>query len=247
MNGVIIILLQELCLIINVLICFGIPIGGFLLIRKKGQHLLKPFLVGMSAFFISQILIRLPILQFILPHFLWFERFQYAKIPYFLFLGFTAGIFEETARLIFFKLFLKDHYQLYDGLAFGLGHGGIEAMLLVGLNAIAYLILNPLGKAGLETTDSLSILAGGIERIFAITYHVGATLLILYGIRQGKSILFTLFAILLHGILDSGSIILLDVLHFSNWWVEICLMFFSTFVLLIGLRLFGVRWKKKSS
>ena len=77
MNGVNNILLQELCLLFNTLICFGIPIIGLLLLRKRAEFVIRPFLFGMAAFFVSQILIRIPLLQFVLPNFKWFLTLHY--------------------------------------------------------------------------------------------------------------------------------------------------------------------------
>lgn len=44
-------------------------------------------------------------------------------------LGLLAGIFEETARYILFKLILKNTRSWKEGILVGLGHGGIEALL----------------------------------------------------------------------------------------------------------------------
>ena len=46
--------------------------------------------------------------------------------------GLMAGVFEETGRYVSFKWFLKKETRIQDGLSYGIGHGGIEAMLIVG-------------------------------------------------------------------------------------------------------------------
>ena len=50
-------------------------------------------------------------------------------------------------------------------------------------------------------------LAGG-ERLYAIAFHVGASLLVLYGICMGKTVRYLLGAIALHTLLDAAIIIL---------------------------------------
>ncbi|WOO38152.1 YhfC family glutamic-type intramembrane protease [Anaerocolumna sp. AGMB13020] len=232
------ILLQELCLGFDVFLCFGIPIIGFLLLRKKADRMLKPFLLGMAAFVISQMLIRIPLLQYVLPNFQWFLMLQTQPYAYGIFLGVTAGIFEETARLLFLQKFLKGNTRLWDGLSFGLGHGGIEAILLVGINNLTALILYPLGYLNLSDMSYFSILLGGIERIFAIAFHTGATLVVLHGIRVQKSGRYTLLAILLHGLLDSMLVILPAAFSISTAGLEIYIMVVSFLVLFFGLRLF---------
>ena len=62
--------------------------------------------------------------------------------------SFTAGLFEETGRLVVMLLLLKAFHRLADGLAFGLGHGGLEAMLLVGLTYVSNLVLAVLMNTG---------------------------------------------------------------------------------------------------
>jgi Predicted membrane protein len=239
MNGGRSILLQELCLLIDVIICFGIPIAGILILKKRYGKVSKPFFIGMAAFVVSQILIRIPILSLVLPNFTWFLTLQLNPYLYGIFLGLSAGVFEETARLIFMKLFLKGRTHKADGLAFGLGHGGIEAMLIVGVGCISSMILYPMGTVDLSGVGYLSLLTGGIERIFAISFHIGASLIILYGIRENKALRYTLLAILLHGLLDSMLVILPAAIGLGSFGLELYIMIVSLLVLAFGLWLFS--------
>ena len=50
-------------------------------------------------------------------------------------LGLLAGIFEDTARLILFKFGLKNVKTWAEGVLVGAGHGGVEAVLLGGLDS----------------------------------------------------------------------------------------------------------------
>ena len=53
--------------------------------------------------------------------------------------GLTAGIFEELGRLLPSSSYKK--YQEYkDGFAYGIGHGGIESILVGGFSAFQALI-----------------------------------------------------------------------------------------------------------
>lgn len=244
MNGVIHILLQEFCLILNILICFGIPLGGLFLIKRKEKRLLKAFFTGMLAFLISQVFIRLPLLLYVLPNFFWFQILNTRLVLKALFYGFSAGIFEESARLIFMKLFLKENQSLYHGIAFGLGHGGIEAILFVGLSSLIYAISTPLNLLSLPSSTA-SLFLGGMERIFAITFHVGASLIVLHGIRANKIFLFTLCSIILHGILDSASLLLPAFFDWNSITLELFIMFFSIATLFFGIFLFITKNKKK--
>lgn len=208
-----------ICLVINLIICFGIPIG-YLIYATRKRRGVRAFLTGALVFFVSQILLRLPILRFVLPNMDWYLYMSsFHPIIYSLFLGITAGLFEEGGRFIGFKYALKKNRSWEDGIAFGMGHGGIEAMLITGAANINYLLsllsLNngtynstSLGMDAAKAAEffnsltSIGILTAGIERIFAITIHVGLTLVVLYGINKNKG-LYLLLAILIHGVIDS--------------------------------------------
>ena len=100
-----------------------------------------------------------------------------------------AALFEETARLIFFKwLEKKRTFEDSDALAYGLGHGGLELLYLGMGSLISLLILfsllessnpdlaNLLPKNTLETVQSLSgwqVYLLGVERVLALVMQIG--------------------------------------------------------------------------
>ena len=227
MNGENHILLQELCLILDIFICFGIPIGGYALLHKKSVKGMKIFLLGVASFVVSQVCIRLPILQLVLPGMPWFLKMQQNPWLYGLFLGLTAGIFEECARLIFMKAGMHRNLSFPETILFGLGHGGIEAILFLGISCII-LMFAP------GDTGCAGILTAGLERISAITFHVGASLIVAGGINRKKNMRFTGFAIFLHTILDASSYITVQVFHVGMAALEICLLAVSILTFFIG-------------
>jgi uncharacterized membrane protein YhfC len=134
-----------------------------------------------------------------------------------------AGIFEETGRYIAFTYILKKHRRWKDGIAYGIGHGGIESVVIGGLSFFGLMItaimfnkgqmpgmeglppdaaqqLNEL-KQSMITSGWYMYLLGGIERIMAVVTHIGFTMVVLYGVRNRKP-LFLLYAILLHAGMD---------------------------------------------
>jgi uncharacterized membrane protein YhfC len=219
---------------LNVLICFGIPIVGTIWIGRKYGRVLKPFLIGAAAFTLSQLVLRIPLITMVLPNFTWYQLMQLNPYLSGVFLGLTAGIFEETARLIFMKQFLKNRTRKEDGLAFGLGHGGIEAMLLVGINGIVTMFMYPAGYIDLADVGYLTILISGLERISALMFPVGASLIVLYGIRIHHFVRYTFLAILLHALLDSMLVILPASIGLGTMGLEIYILVLSGLVLLYG-------------
>ncbi len=236
-----------LSLLAAIFICFVIPIGGILLINRKKQKLGKAFFIGVLAFTISQMFIRIPILTLVLPKFLWFQVMQTQPVLYGVFLGLTAALFEEGARYIGMRYFLKDKWELKNGIAFGLGHGGIEAILIVGLNYIVILVLIITGDSALVPAAFTpgAVLLGGMERLFAICFHTGESLLIMYGLYTKKSGVFLLAAILLHTICDAAIVILPKMFGVSTIGLEIYFAVLAIAVFIIGIWLYKNKNKRK--
>ena len=56
-------------LFIGIIVCYGLPIAGLVLLMRRRKGAGKAFLWGAAAFVVSQLLIRIPILQLVLPNF----------------------------------------------------------------------------------------------------------------------------------------------------------------------------------
>ena len=85
-------------LVIGIVICYGLPVAGLVMLVRKKKGTGKAFCWGALAFVVSQLLIRIPILQLVLPQFTWFSMLPLYSWGYGLFLGVTAGLAEESAR-----------------------------------------------------------------------------------------------------------------------------------------------------
>ncbi|MBC5624564.1 YhfC family intramembrane metalloprotease [Clostridium sp. NSJ-49] len=239
-----------ICFIVNIIISIGIPLGILIYFAIKKKQFVKPFLVGALVFLVSQVVLRIPLLNGVVAKTDWFYNMSVLNpILYAVFLGLTAGIFEEVGRFIGFEIGLKKNRRWYDGIAFGLGHGGIEAILFAGISSIQNLYVifslnngtfnSSLVGASEETvrgifdsTSSIMVLYGGIERISAIIMHIGFTMLVLYGINKGKKALYLLWAILAHGVVDT-TVVVVQQAGASIHMVElICIVF--AIILLFG-------------
>jgi uncharacterized membrane protein YhfC len=141
-------------------------------------------------------------------------------------LGLLAGIFEETFRSILFKFILKNTRSWKEGLLVGLGHGGIEALLLGILAAVSFVTMIGYRNMDLSTVPSIPAdqlelarqqvaaywsapwymaLMGFIERVFAICLHVSLSVMVLYAIVFGKQVWFWL-ALLWHAFVDAVAV-----------------------------------------
>ncbi len=248
-------------IILDLFICFVLPIIVFVFIQRRYKKTFKSFILGALAFFISQIVLRIPIINSLLPQFAWYNVFQIKYLYlYWIFLGLTAGIFEEIGRLILIKLFMKKNQRFVDGITFGLGHGAIEAMIITGLSFVNILIFSIMINTGTfeanlsnlpQTTASaiyyqctsltpLNTILGGIERIIAMGIHIGLTMIIFEGVRKNKSCLYLIIAISVHSAIDASIGFMSQMFGFSTLIMEIVFALIS-----ISLMIYVFKSKKR--
>ena len=120
-------------------------------------------------------------------------------------LSLTAGLFEETARWLMLQRFATAARGWRNAVMFGAGHGGIEAILLVGGSAIYGIVLLQLGDDLMAQTQSVQerVTMGAQldalyalqwwdsalvvwERVAAVTFHIGAAVLVMQTVLTGR-------------------------------------------------------------
>jgi uncharacterized membrane protein YhfC len=226
-----------ICMIISTIVSFGLPIALFIYFHKKYKAKIIPLIVGMASFFIFASLLEGVVHSIVLGKFALREK----PIIFIIYGALMAGVFEETGRLISFKILKLKYNGIGTGLAYGVGHGGIEAILLAGLammGTIVFSINVNMGNyataenfeqintqvAAIATMPSYYFLISGIERIFAICIHIALSIIVFYSVFAKHKIWLYFFAILLHAIIDVPamlsqvgyikSVILIEVLAF---------------------------------
>ena len=200
-------------------------------VKNKGKGVWKAWLLGAAGFFVLQILIRVPVLN-ILGTFPWFQRFaENQYILYCLILAMTAALFEVVARFAVAKILQKNmNYQ--QGVAAGLGHGGIEAIILIGMtyvNNLLYAVMINSGafdatvaqtgalpvpnaaelvnqlnqiKTALIETPAYAFYLAGYERILCVLFHTAMSLLVCYMVYKKKALLGVGIAFAAHFFVD---------------------------------------------
>lgn len=190
----------------------------------------RPYFVGVLAFFVSQIVLRVPILNVLYSVSEGFNTFCSSLLGGVLVGGLSAGLFEETARLIGAKA-LKKRGQLTfrDGVSFGIGHALCEVVLLVGVSYVCYLVAFTMVNAGTFHTVMVSAgvteeqyqeylqmytsvqpidyAYGLVERCSAVAIHVSNTLLVFYAVRHRRYGYYAL-AVLLHTAFNGLAVVL---------------------------------------
>lgn len=214
--------------VITLLVSFVLPVAVLVVYARKNrkQGIISAWLLGAAGFFVTQILIRLPVLMALQTQ-PWFLKFSQNHLFGYAFgLAFTAGLFELAGRFAVANL-MRKNLNYKRSLAAGLGHGGIEAMLLVGMtyvNNLIYIVMINSGyfdyliaqTAGLgvdisqlelirtqlvSATPALFLLAG-FERVLAMTAHTAMSVLVCYGIANKKTAICVLLCLGIHTFID---------------------------------------------
>ncbi len=135
-------------------------------------------------------------------------------------LGLSAGIFEETARYLVYRYWLKRESAWHEGIMLGLGHGGVESIIVGGLALYALaqvLVLRgenlgnyippdqiELAQAQLTAYWNMpwhTVLLGAVERLAALSFHIGASVIVLQALRR-DNLIWLGIAIAWHALLD---------------------------------------------
>jgi uncharacterized membrane protein YhfC len=201
-----------------------VPIAILIVLGATKRLSGVPLLLGILSFFISQIVVRIPLLT-VFSEQGWFQSFATQFIPYVLVLSFTAGLFEESARLGG-ALLLKKRRSYRDVISFGLGHGFCEVVLLIGLTHInnvlgCVAVNNPGGAIAaifppdvfqifadlLPGVDAAHVYLGILERVFAVVVHIFATVLVFQGVIR-RNWWYYILAIVAHTLVNLVAILL---------------------------------------
>lgn len=217
--------------VFNVFVCMVLPLGVLvaLLVRRRG--LAFSFVLGVATFLVSQVFTRIPLLTYLktTPGFVAFSLVQPALVA--VLVALSAGVFEEGGRYVAMTL-ARRHRTYADALAFGMGHGGVEAFL-VGINSLYALVYRP----DILAANSPGIIAlSGIERLLAMALHIGLSVLVMHAVAHKKP-LWLGVALLLHTLVDAAVGLLplwgLGVAAIEGW-LALCTL--VTAVLALALR-----------
>lgn len=193
-----------------------LPFIFILVLRRKFKIQWVPVLIGAGIFILFAMVLEQVTHMFVL------QPEADGSVPlivdspwlYVLYGVLAAGIFEETGRLFAFLL-MKRKYKVVDSaVSYGIGHGGIEAIIIVGLGMLNSIIIGIMINSGgtiagilppgtaeaLTGTPVYMYVLSIIERVIAISVHIALSILVWVAVmRKGKWWLFPL-AIVLHAL-----------------------------------------------
>ena len=211
--------------VLGIVVPLGIAIWWT--IRKKENF--TTILIGAAVFVLFALLLEKPIQNALILPDHGVSRFINARPVLWAFIvGLFPGVFEETGRFVAFKTVLKKRKNKETSISYGIGHGGIEVIIILGMTYITYLSYAVMINTGTfqtvidqvmaeapdqlgavyQTMDAIATFSFGtlslglLERVGAFLFHVGASILVFYACRDRRKFFLYPLAVLLHTVMD---------------------------------------------
>lgn len=212
-------------LILSLIVPIGAGIAVFL--KWKGRVRISSLFVGAGTFIASAMILERifhTVILFSTGTLITDNLWLYA-----LYGGLAAGLFEETGRFLAMKFFMKKTLSRENAILYGIGHGGTEAILLIGFTYINNLIYSVLINSGalpsllsaydadaqalitqqldtLGNTPSLLFYLAGVERIAAMLLHIALSFLVYLAVKNRRPGFYVL-SIALHALINAIAVI----------------------------------------
>lgn len=212
---------------LNGFLMIAMPVGLTIYLTRKFKQGWRLFWIGAATFIFSQVL-HIPFNALVTPV---FSQPGFIALPKGLqililsaFLGLSAGLFEELSRYAMYRWWAKDARSWGAGLLAGVGHGGVEAIILGFLVLYGYvqmLYIRGMDIATLVPADQVELaksqiqaywsapwpmtLLGALERLFTIPLHLAFSVLVLQAFTR-KKFWWVGLAVLFHALVDGVAV-----------------------------------------
>ncbi|MEH7107895.1 YhfC family intramembrane metalloprotease [Bacillus sp. JJ1764] len=223
---------------VPIIFSISLFVGFIMLYRKKTGIQVKPLIIGAIGFIVfTQVLEKA-------MHFVVITNFPtYNDHPWLFgtYGAFAAGLFEEVGRWILFTWLLKKYRDYKSGISFGIGWGGIEAILVVFMIVVPNLLFAFMinsgtleaqlgGKMPAEQLETIkeSVLNNGVsfyllacvERLCSMFIQIALSLLVLLAVTK-KKFTYVIYAVLIHVVIDFPFTFIQTGHIKSLWFLEI--------------------------
>jgi uncharacterized membrane protein YhfC len=221
--------MDDLVRVLNGLLMVAAPLALGLFLTRRFRMGWRLFLVGCVTFVASQV-VHIPFNSLVLAPALETAGLSRATqgMPLILFAlayGLSAGLFEEGARFLAYRFWIRDARSWKQGLIFGAGHGGAEAIILGALALYAFFQLSALrgvdlatvlpaeqveaGQAQVEAYWAAPwylSLAGAVERVLALCVQTSLGVIVLQAIVR-RSPIWLAGAVGWHAVVDALAVV----------------------------------------
>ncbi len=244
----------------SALLSIGVPILLLVLWRKRTRAPWIAALCGSAIFIVFVFVLESICHRFVLfgngslPAFMNAHPWAYATYG-----ALAAGVFEETGRFVAFRWLLRKQEGKETSVMYGIGHGGIESIILAGVAAIAniafVLSLNAMGADAMiaaagpqaatvqASIDSLAstgagmFFVSGIERMTAIALHISLSVFVFMAVKRKRFVLYPV-AILLHAGVDFFAVLYQQGIITSIALIEILIAAVTAVIAVYAVRLY---------
>lgn len=245
-------------IVVSLLISIGLPIGLCIFLWKKKGARLNSFLVGCATFIVAAMVLEqllhavvISVAGEVISGNIWL---------YAMYGGLAAALFEETGRYVAMKRFIKGPLDRENALMYGVGHGGAEAILLIGMiyinNLMTAVMINSGGVeqslaemgitveqqeatiesiSALWTTPSYQFFLSGAERVMAIALQIAFSVLVYKAVKSGEK-KFLAAAYASHFLVDAISVVVTNFLPI--WVVEIVILAMTVVVVVLAAHIY---------
>ena len=236
-----------LCLLASTLVAVGVPVALAIFGKVRYRIALKPVVTGALCFVVGAMVLESLLHQLV---FRLVPTLPMMPLAYVLYGALAAGVFEETARFIGLHFLCKKPSGLWTGIGYGIGHGGIEALLVAALPSVNSLLvllqlrfvgadalLAAVPEAGREAAAAqlqaaaalspLDFLPVGVERLITLCFHISLSVLVWMVVTGRVRRLWLAGAILLHAGVDVGAVLYQLGIWRSLWLTELYVAVFT--------------------
>ena len=203
--------LRIAALFCSAIVAFGLPVALLVWWHGKTKAAYFDALVGALIFLVFAM-----VLEQILHSFVLKTSIVSKPWAFILYGSFAAGVFEETGRYIGFRFFMKKKQAKEDAIMYGIGHGGMESILIAGVSLVVSIIAVLAANAGHTDNQTFAqtarvvaqspistLFASGVERAVAICLHIALSVLVFLSIKRAGLWWMYPLAILFHAGVDS--------------------------------------------
>ena len=208
--------------VVAILFVILYPLALAIYVNRRLHVGWRYFGFGALVFFVFQLITRAPLVTVLgivlAPQLKASLPFTYTWL---LILVVTAGIFEEVGRYVGYRVLMRrDEKTWRKAIMYGVGHGGLESMLLVGgsliLTLINVLTISAIGLNGLPASTRATVvqqfaalnaepgwlpLLAAWERLWTIPVHIALSVIVLQVFRR-RNLGWLWLAILVHALVD---------------------------------------------
>ena len=222
---------SMLLILLTAILGIAIPLIAAIIWCKKKHEPFTTVLIGAATFLLFAIVIEKPLQALVISLDSPVSQFVNARpILWGIIVGLFPGVFEETGRFVAFKTVLRKRTQRETGLTHGIGHGGFEAMFILGITYIEYFVFAVMLNTGsffeqmiepvkdslstdvmkqiTDIVEQITTFSAGmlglalVDRLIAVLYHIGASIMVFYAVKDKEKWWLYPLSILIHTVID---------------------------------------------